>query len=294
MATACIVLNYNDTMTTIRLVEAIKDYPSFDYLVLVDNCSSDNSFEVLSKLRSDRIHVIRTERNGGYGYGNNRGVEYANSVLGAEFAVIANPDVEFTNECINPLFEELQKDCNCGVIAPVSLDPKGNLSRNVAWKQLSPFFEVLGSSVLINRLIRHRSRYSSEYLFGTSESKEVDIVPGSLLAINIDHFISSGMYDEEVFLFCEEKILSWRLRSIGKTTKLFVDASYVHRHSETINKNISSYVKRTEIWLRSKKHFLRKYLLKKKFWVPFIELSFLFARFESYIIGSVKSLRRCF
>lgn len=292
MVTACIILNYNNAMTTIRLAEAVKDYPSLDCLVLVDNCSTDDSFEVLSELRSDRIHVIRTERNGGYGYGNNRGVEYANSVLGAEFAVIANPDVEFTNECINLLFEELQKDIDCGVIAPVSLDPKGNLSRNVAWKQLPAFFEVLGSSVLINRLIRHRSSYSNEYLFGTGGSKEVDIVPGSLLAINIEHFIRSGMYDEEVFLFCEEKILAWRLRNIGKTTKLCVDVRYVHRHSETINKNISSYVKRTGIWLKSKKHFLKGYLLKRKSLAPFIELFFLFARFESYVIGSVKSMKR--
>lgn len=290
MLTACIILNYNDAMTTIRLAEAVKDYPSLDCLVLVDNCSTDDSFEVLSELRSDRIHVIRTERNGGYGYGNNRGVEYANSVLGAEFAVIANPDVEFTNECINLLFEELQKDINCGVIAPVSLDPKGNLSRNVAWKQLSPFFEVLGSSVLINRLIRHRSSYSNEYLFGTGGSKEVDIVPGSLLAINIEHFIRSGMYDEEVFLFCEEKILAWRLRNIGKTTKLCVDVRYVHRHSETINKNISSYVKRTGIWLKSKKYFVTKYLIRRRAMWFLLEVFFAISKLESLFIGLTKRM----
>lgn len=290
MKTACVILNYNDVITTLQLAEAVEDFPSFDYLVLVDNCSTDNSFEILSKLRSDKIHVIRTERNGGYGYGNNRGIEYASSVLGAEFAVIANPDVEFTNECINLLFEELEKDSSCGAVAPVSLDPKGNLSRNVAWKQLSPLFEILGSSVVINRFIRHRSRYLDQYLFGNGRCKEVDVVPGSLLAINVDHFLKAGMYDEGVFLFCEEKILAWRFRSIGKITKLITSVSYVHRHSETINKNISGHIKKTGIWLTSKKYFVKKYLLTRMYLAFLADIFFFYARLESFLIGWLKTI----
>jgi len=293
MITACVILNYNDAMTTLQIAEAVKNYPSLDYLVLVDNCSTDNSFEILSKLRNDKIHVIRTARNGGYGYGNNRGIEYARSVLGAESAVIANPDVEFTNECINSLLEELERDSSCGAIAPVSLDTSGNRSRNIAWRQLSAFYETLGSSVLINRVLGHRSRYSDEYLFGTGGSKEVDVVPGSLLAINTNHFIKAGMYDEEVFLFCEEKILACRLRNIGKTTKLCVDVSYVHRHSETINKNISSYVKRSGIWLRSKKYFISKYMIRRKLFRFLVEAFFALSRLESHVIALTKRVFSC-
>ena len=74
---ACIILNYNDAETTRKLVQKIREYTAFQYIVVVDNRSNDNSFTVLKELESEKVKVIETDRNGGYGYGNNEGIKYA-------------------------------------------------------------------------------------------------------------------------------------------------------------------------------------------------------------------------
>lgn len=40
---SCVVLNYNDAAATERLVRQIFRYPALDAVVVVDNCSTDDS-----------------------------------------------------------------------------------------------------------------------------------------------------------------------------------------------------------------------------------------------------------
>ena len=68
---SCIVLNYNDAPTTCGLVEELLGINCLDAGVVVDNCSTDDSWVRLSGLaRPDgRVSLIRAEQNGGYGWG---------------------------------------------------------------------------------------------------------------------------------------------------------------------------------------------------------------------------------
>lgn len=40
-----VILNYNDYQTTKDMIDNIKDYDSIDHIVIVDNKSTDNSYE---------------------------------------------------------------------------------------------------------------------------------------------------------------------------------------------------------------------------------------------------------
>ena len=64
---SCIVLNYNDARTTCGLVEELLGINCLDSVVVVDNCSTDDSWVQLSGLaRPDgRVSLIRAEQNGG-------------------------------------------------------------------------------------------------------------------------------------------------------------------------------------------------------------------------------------
>lgn len=63
----CVVLNFNDSKTTIELLNRMKNMKSIDVIVVVDNCSTDDSFSVLKQYTSKKIQVIQSEKNGGYG-----------------------------------------------------------------------------------------------------------------------------------------------------------------------------------------------------------------------------------
>ena len=78
---ACVILNYNDYENTIKIVQVLKQYKSITYIVVIDNASTDDSFNMLMQNKPGNTTVIRTSINGGYGYGNNVGVNYASKVL---------------------------------------------------------------------------------------------------------------------------------------------------------------------------------------------------------------------
>ena len=47
MRTGIIILNYNDSENTIQMLNQIKDYSCLSKIVVVDNCSTDDSLEKL-------------------------------------------------------------------------------------------------------------------------------------------------------------------------------------------------------------------------------------------------------
>ena len=46
-----VIVNYNDYKTTKRLIDNIKDYKVIDDIYVVDNHSSDDSYDKLKKLK---------------------------------------------------------------------------------------------------------------------------------------------------------------------------------------------------------------------------------------------------
>lgn len=46
----CVILNYNDADTTTDIINHIKEYSVFNHIIVVDNCSTDNSLDRLKNL----------------------------------------------------------------------------------------------------------------------------------------------------------------------------------------------------------------------------------------------------
>ena len=42
-----VILNYNDSETTLKLIESIHEYPNINKIIVVDNNSTDDSVEVI-------------------------------------------------------------------------------------------------------------------------------------------------------------------------------------------------------------------------------------------------------
>ena len=81
MKIACVIVNYNDAKTTIALLKQICDYKSLNHIIIVDNCSTDNSYASLKQFETNNIIVLQAEKNKGYGAGNNFGIKYAKDIL---------------------------------------------------------------------------------------------------------------------------------------------------------------------------------------------------------------------
>ncbi|WP_124065121.1 glycosyltransferase [Clostridium sp. E02] len=258
MKVSCIILNYNDAKTTERLVSTIKEYEELDSIVIVDNHSTDDSVHRLKRLTGDTIHLIVSSRNGGYGYGNNLGIRYADETLHATHVLIANPDVDFSQSCVTALKESFHTHDLLGVTGAVPVNQAGK--RGVSSWKLHGFFGDLMDTGLITR------RLMKPWLSDHPEARRkkgfalVDAIPGSLFLADIKAMMDCGLFDERVFLYYEEKILGFQMKKNGYQTLLHLDQTYLHLHSVSIDKSVATILKKQAILHKSKLYYYRNYL----------------------------------
>jgi GT2 family glycosyltransferase len=281
-----VILNYNDAETTIKLINQIKNFSLLDYIIIVDNFSSDDSYERLEKYNSDKVIVLKTQRNGGYGYGNNFGIRYAYEHLKSDFILISNPDVEFSEDCVRACRDALRKDQKCALVSPVAITSSGLVQPGRAFRIPGILEYTLTASILYNKFFG-KMQYEENY-FHLKDNCEVDCVPGSLLMVNAEHMIKYGMYDEDIFLYCEETTLGFRFRNHHLKSLLLLNQSYLHYHSVSITKSISSIVKRRKLILQSRAIFLRNnYKLSSKRML-LVRLFYKFALLENILFYKIK------
>ncbi len=282
MITTCVILNYNDYKTTVSLVNSIVNFNSIDYIVVVDNKSTDNSFFELKKIESNKVHLILADFNGGYGYGNNLGVLYSFNKLNAEYTLIANPDVYFSEKTVLKLRKILHEIKDAGISAPVPVKPSGQHQKRPAWMLPTITQEVLSASILISKLFSINFEYKNSY-FLENDLCIVDVVQGSLLMVKTNIMTQFGMYDQEFFLYGEEQVIAKKFKENGYKTFLLTSEEYIHDHSTSINKSYKNLIKKRILLFKSKLLYLEKYMKVNKFKLVFIKLFFNLLLIESFI-----------
>ncbi len=261
--TACIILNYNDADTAVGLVRELRESREIGHILVVDNCSSDDSWERLQAVRSD-AELLRTDRNGGYGWGNQEGIDAAVRLWNPEFIIIANPDIHVSDRCIRKVKEALEGTEKAAVGSALVSSPDGK--RLFSYWDLLPLARDLMDTGPVTRrmfrpwLITPPGRLPKG---GTAGSRLVGAVPGSFFVIKMDLLSENerrNLFDRQVFLYCEEKILGQKLRAAGKKIVLATDAEYVHAHSVSIDRSVAGIAAKQKLLHESKLHYYRRYL----------------------------------
>lgn len=276
MTIVSVILNYNDAPTTMKLLEHIKNFKSLDYVVVVDNCSTDDSWEQLLCYQSKKIHLVKSEKNGGYGAGNNLGVRYSREKLDADYVLIANPDVIFEEDCVRRMVSTFNEYSDVAVVSA-----KQSNSLDCAWKNCSVLQYILATSLFFEVWLKIRN-YPKSY-FKNKNQVEVFAVPGSLLMIDARKMVQHGMYDEEFFLYYEEPILAQMFADAGLKTILRLDTSYIHNHHVSISKTYKRWSQQHKILLKSAELFLRQYKKANWFQMAFAKLWFAYTKVEFWL-----------
>lgn len=254
----CVILNYNDADTVLKLVSEIRGYQALDRIVVVDNASTDDSAEKLRKgLDPDKTDLICSERNGGYGAGNNLGVRYAVEQNGADHVLIANPDVLFSESCVKALSGVLKRHAELAAAAASMKDAAFGNGRN-GWKLHGFMGELLAMGPVCRRVFNRFLTYPESYFEG-KKAVYVDAVHGSMLMVNGRKFLSAGGYDEGIFLYQEEAVLGTRLKRAGYKTVLLLNREYIHEHSVSISKSFRGQMDRQKLRNDSVRYYLREY-----------------------------------
>ena len=252
---ACVILNYNDVKTTLELTRRIHPYSLIGKIIIVDNNSSDDSKAVLKDVIIGKVDVLFLDHNGGYGAGNNRGIEYAKK-CGYRYVIISNPDVYYSNRVLLKMLKVL-KNRKIAVTAPIQCNSERRIIREFAWRLPKINEYIITSELVLNRIVQ-------SYHYRKEEVKKksvlmVDCVPGAFLGLDTKKFFSN-YYDESFFLYCEEMVLASEVKKNGYKTALICDEKYLHKHGVSINKTVKSVWQQRRYLTKSKMLFIKKYL----------------------------------
>ena len=244
--TVCfIILNYNGFGETKQLVDSIRVWNRelLDFhVIVVDNCSPDGSYEKLriEFAHSDVVDVICSEKNGGYSYGNNYGIKFAIENYEPEYLAIANPDIEVDENTVIQLLETFKNE-RIAMVSPVMKSVNGEC-RLVSYK-LPSFFDDLRACW---KDTDPKNVVYSGFPTITGEPNLIltEMLPGSFFVVRTSAFQEANLFDERVFLFCEERIIGKRMKQLGYSLAFRKDLSYVHAHSVTIRRAMDT----VKIW----------------------------------------------
>ena len=148
MKVATILINYNDEENTLNLVKKLKEFKEISKIVVVDNCSPNKeSFEKIKGMESEKLYVIRADKNGGYNYGINFGVHFLeNKNEQFDILMCSNTDIEISEEAVKECIEKLIENKNTGIVAPRMLDKEGKNIRRSSWRLRTFWRDIVHST----------------------------------------------------------------------------------------------------------------------------------------------------
>jgi GT2 family glycosyltransferase len=214
-----VVLNFNGLA---HLPDCLSSLEALDYsperleLVLVDNASSDGSVDFVQS-RHPAFRVVQSERNLGFGGGNNLGAHEATG----EWVVFLNNDMHAPPGLLHGFLAALRERPAADCLAAKILDWNGEK------------YDFAGAAL-------HFAGYGYQLGYGEPvERARYDRVEpllfacGGAMMVRREVFLDVGGFDGDFFAFYEDTDLGWRLWLLGHEVAFAPDAVVHHRHHGT-------------------------------------------------------------
>ena len=126
---AFVILQYMAANETVECVESIRAHVgAASYkIVIVDNCSPDDSYEVVERRfgGAGDVVLIRSDENLGFARGNNLGYRYAREHLNPEYVVMLNNDVLLFQDGLYEWLLDCERRHGFAVAGPMILTADG-------------------------------------------------------------------------------------------------------------------------------------------------------------------------
>ncbi|MEQ8470460.1 MAG: glycosyltransferase family 2 protein [Marinoscillum sp.] len=223
---ALVILNYNGSSFLKRFLPILIEHSQEAELIVADNCSSDDSLEVLNSFPA--IRKIILAENTGYAGGYNESLKQ----IDAEYYLLVNSDIEVTAGWIKPLIGFLDKNEGYAAVQPKILDYHNKEQFEYSGAS-GGFIDSLGYPYCRGRIFTHLEKDTHQY----DSICDVFWATGACFLIRSSIFHELGGFDASFFAHMEEVDLFWRLKSAGYKAAC-VPSSYVyHVGGGTLNKS---------------------------------------------------------
>ena len=256
-----VILNYRTADMTLAAVEAaLKAMADIEgEILVVDNDSQDGSFEQLTATLRDRgwtrARVLQSERNGGFGAGNNLGIRAGLSDGTApDYVYILNSDAFPAEDAIRQLVDYLDSHGDVDFAGSYIHGPEGD-PHNTCFRfpTIASEFERAINTGPISRLLKG----SVVALDVPEQSGRVDWLAGASVMMRQKTLDRIGLFDETFFLYFEETDLCHRLAKAGGAVHFVRESAVAHIGS--VSTGMKTWARVPDYWFQSRWYYFTKH-----------------------------------
>ncbi len=228
-----LIVNFRTPALTVEAVRSALLSPTVELVIVVDNASGDDSVNTLRTAfpAESRVLLIESERNGGFGAGNNLAAKSGTS----KYLLLLNSDATIDPGAIDSLVAHHELFPSAGVTAPVVLS-HGTTSQQGDSYGVFP----TPKRILLRRTSRVVDPGSAEWVSGCSFLVERAV------------FHAMGGFDERIFMYLEDVLFCWQIRRLGLSVRICTEATVQHRGGMSTDGSRS----RSELYGCAQDHFL--------------------------------------
>jgi len=245
-----ILVNYNGAEFLYECLNSINKFVGYGDIevIIVDNCSNDGSIQIIEENYSS-FKLIYSQANLGFGKANNLGVTYSRG----KCLLFLNTDTILRECALESLLEYLQQNKDIGAISSRITFKNGSyqLSCGSLPNLVVEFFDKIKYG-LDNKLPQVFSRiYDRRY----STVKEVGWVTGACMMMRRDVFEQIGGFDENFFMYFEDKDICKRVKELGYKVVYYPKTSIIHLlggSSHGVKKSVNRYYRESQLYYYQK------------------------------------------
>ena len=204
---AVVILNWNGKNWLEKFLPSVVEFstPTLSEIIIVDNASTDDSVEFLSK-NYPGIHQICFNQNYGFTGGYNRALKQVNN----PYIVLLNSDVELSPNWLEPLHRLMESDANIAACQPKILSYQAPDYFEYAGAA-GGFIDIFGYPFCRGRIFDTIEKDKGQY----DDARKVFWATGACMMVRNSVYQSLGGLDENFFAHMEEIDLCWRMQNAG-------------------------------------------------------------------------------
>lgn len=242
MDVSIIIVNYHSADLVVECINSIyqKTENIIYEIIVVDNASEDDSVEKLSLIYGNKIKLIVSEENLGFGKANNLGARYAKG----KYLFMLNPDTILVNNAIKILYDYLEKNPKIGIAGGNLYMPEMTASPSYCLqfdtveeeKKNASWIYLIKKKFQDKLALQGKVRPFETTFNYSNEVKEVAYIFGADIMISKCLFDSIKGFDPDFFMYAEEEELSWRVTKKGYQIVNVPQAKIIHLEGATSKK----------------------------------------------------------
>ena len=260
-----IMLSYNSEKYLLDCINAILKIKKYEIeLIIVDNGSTDASIRIIEKIKSNKIKLIKLDKNYGTTISRNKAL---NSIEKTDYICILDSDTIINENAVNIMINYLEKNDKAGIVGPAMVD--GNNEFQIPYRKFPNWKIKLLKAIPIKSINSKGEKMESYELKNVTDEFSCDYLISACWMLKFNVYKILGGLDEKIFYAPEDVEYCMRAKLKGYEIVHLRNAKIIHFYQRISKKKFISKANLTHLIglhyvLKKYKIFLKKYANKEE------------------------------